>query len=205
MPRWRSCPRRWWILGALAAYFVPTGSTVIRAAFPDQDTGTRGDRTCAMCLLSSEDQAGGRRQLHEMIRMRRSRGAARGRTGMSVIASVACLLVALAGSAEASPPVAQLTDRTPIAAYGDHLVWSQRDAKTGEFQLIDEVAGSTHILPVRERAVPFDVDLGPDARGTPFAVYSRCKRELWESRDRNSGLIAYGAPTATNADCDLYR
>jgi hypothetical protein len=124
---------------------------------------------------------------------------------MSVIASVACLLVALAGSAEASPPVAQLTDRTPIAAYGDHLVWSQRDAKTGEFQLIDEVAGSTHILPVRERAVPFDVDLGPDARGTPVAVYSRCRRELWESRDANSGLIAYGAPTARNAGCDLYR
>ena len=37
--------------------------------------------------------------------------------------------------------------------------------------------GHVDRLPVAERAVPFDVDLGSDARGRPVAVYSRCRGE----------------------------
>ncbi len=62
---------------------------------------------------------------------------------------------------------------SPVSAYGGHTVWSQRDAATGAFRLMD---GDT-ALRVPERSVPFDADIGPGADAAPVVVYSRCAGE----------------------------
>jgi hypothetical protein len=100
--------------------------------------------------------------------------------------------------------VAQLRAETPISAYGGHVVWSEPRTGGASFVLVDWVGGVRHVLRVPRRAVPFDVDVGPDKQGRAVAVYSRCQHEHFASNDLNSGQIAYGAPNARNADCDLY-
>jgi hypothetical protein len=77
-----------------------------------------------------------------------------------------------------------------MSAYGGHVVWSEAVAP-GRHVLMRWHAGRVDRLPVAERAVPFDVDLGPDARGRPVAVYSRCPGE--------------GESTAPVGGCDVYR
>lgn len=63
-----------------------------------------------------------------------------------------------------------------LSAHGGHVVWSEPVAP-GRHVLMRWHQGRVDRLPVAERAVPFDVDLGPDARGRPVAVYSRCPGE----------------------------
>jgi hypothetical protein len=77
-----------------------------------------------------------------------------------------------------------------MSAYGGHVVWSEGVAPRRHV-LMRWHAGRVDRLPVAARAVPFDVDLGPDARGRPVAVYSRCPGETETS-----------APVG---GCDVYR
>jgi hypothetical protein len=109
--------------------------------------------------------------------------------------------------AHAQPPqlIPQLRAETPIRAYGDHLVWSEHSRSARGFVLVDLVGGVRHVLRARPRAVPFDVDLGPDSQGRATAVYSRCERGPWGVADLNSGQLAYAAIGARDARCDLYR
>ncbi|HWH13057.1 MAG TPA: hypothetical protein VG165_18190 [Solirubrobacteraceae bacterium] len=62
-----------------------------------------------------------------------------------------------------------------IAAGGGWLAWSHRDPVTGSYQLMLR-APDRKIAPagVAERALPFDVSIGPTAEGGTAAVYSRC-------------------------------
>src|SRR4051812_43163644 len=59
--------------------------------------------------------------------------------------------------------LARVDRPTPIAAYSGRVVWSQRVPGTETFQLISAFNGVTSAVPIAPRAVPFDVDLGPDA------------------------------------------
>ena len=76
-----------------------------------------------------------------------------------------------------------------MSAHGGHVVWSEPVAP-GRHVLMRWHQGRVARLPVAERAVPFDVDLGPDARGRPVAVYSRCPGE---------------AENAAAGGCNVYR
>jgi hypothetical protein len=80
------------------------------------------------------------------------------------------------------PPVAvaatDLADATgavaPSAAAG-HVVFSRQVPSTGRFELVAWSAGrGVRVLPVGDRAVPFDADVGRDALGGAVVSYSRC-------------------------------
>jgi len=96
--------------------------------------------------------------------------------------------------------VAPVRELTAISAYRGHIAWSERDEATGRWRLVHARGGELSVLPVPPRTVPFDADLGPDRRGRPTAVYSRCRREPAFS----PGLVL--TPDWMRAGgCDLYR
>jgi hypothetical protein len=66
---------------------------------------------------------------------------------------------------------------TAVSAWGGHVVWSAYDPAAGVYRLTDRSAAGVRVLPVAARPVPFDADVGPDARGRPTVVYSRCRVE----------------------------
>ena len=79
-----------------------------------------------------------------------------------------------------APPVPIVTvDRpTQVSAYGSGVLFSKRDPATGRFKLwYTETGRPPSPLPVADRSVPFDADLGPGAGGHFLAVYSRCAHE----------------------------
>jgi hypothetical protein len=59
--------------------------------------------------------------------------------------------------------------------------------------------GAPARVPVAPRSAPFDADLGPDARGRPTAVYSRCRTEP------RGGWHDAGLAWETSRGCDLFR
>ena len=99
-------------------------------------------------------------------------------------------LVALAvpaAPAQADDLVAELPRDTPIAAYAGQLAWSAYDAATGRYRLtIAGRGGTPAAAPIRPATRPFDVSLGPDAKGRVVALYTRCA-------------------TAAGRRCDVYR
>jgi len=102
-----------------------------------------------------------------------------------------------------APPVPIVTvDRpTQVSAYGAGVLFSKRDAASGRFKLwYAETGRPPAPLPVADRAVPFDADLGPGAHGHFLAVYSRCRREpRWDPLDEDR------PPDYSRArGCDLY-
>ena len=102
------------------------------------------------------------------------------------------------GSGDA--PVAGLVDQ-----FGGVTVWSAPEG--GGYALMARGAAGTVRLPIGPRAVPFDVDLGPDGSGGVVAVYSRCSVEPMGSRAAlDRGIFAVPGPAYTTAKgCDLYR
>ena len=102
-----------------------------------------------------------------------------------------------------APPVPVVTvDRpTQVSAYGSGVLFSKRDPATGRFKLFYTETGRPPApLPVADRAVPFDADLGPGAHGHFLAVYSRCEREpRWDPVDEDT------PPNySLGRGCDLY-
>src|SRR5690349_25119494 len=73
--------------------------------------------------------------------------------------------------------VAQVPGATGLTAYAGHVVWSQPDPATGRWRLMQWHDGRVTRLAVGSRRVSFDADAGPDARGHPVVVYSRCRHE----------------------------
>jgi hypothetical protein len=77
-----------------------------------------------------------------------------------------------------------------LSAYGGHVVWSQQVGPSRHV-LMRWRQGHVGRLRVAEAVVPFDVNVGPDARGRAVAVYSRCRGD--------------GAIYRSFARCDVYR
>jgi hypothetical protein len=91
---------------------------------------------------------------------------------------------------------------TPIAAYGERLVFSRPDG-AGGYVLAQRVGnGPVATLPVRSRAVPFDVDLGPTDGGRVLAVYTRCAKEPQPQLGVGE---PQGAHYQTGGSCDVYK
>ena len=122
------------------------------------------------------------------------------RLAAAFVVIAAMLVTAAAARAQDVPgaAIATLSGPTPVAAYGGVLLWSARDPATGAWALVSRVDGVVQRLPVAQRRVPFDADLGPGPDGGVVAVYSRCAREP----PPGSGF----APTLYNRGrgCDLF-
>ena len=103
---------------------------------------------------------------------------------VSASALLAATLLA-ATPAAADEAVADLPRDTPIAAYGSAVAWSQYDPASRRYRLVVRLDGVATPAPVAAARRPFDISLGPDARGRLVALYTRCR-------------------TATRG-CDVYR
>src|SRR4051812_34769036 len=90
--------------------------------------------------------------------------------------AVVLLLIGIPSSAARADEqvVATLPGAMGLSAYGGHVIWSQPDAATGRWRLMQWHAGRITRVAVGERSVPFDADAGPDVRGRAIAVFSRC-------------------------------
>lgn len=110
-----------------------------------------------------------------------------------------------AAPSQADETIASLTRPTSVSALDGRVVWSEYDAAQRMYFLTQHMNGVTARLPIRSRAVPFDVDLGPDAEGRTVATYSRCRHEP-PARDRRTGnAIARQMFQWSRArGCDIY-
>ncbi len=96
-------------------------------------------------------------------------------TSLRAAALTAALLGAGATSAHAAPTILS-TEAAPtlVAAQDGTVMLSQRNPATGAFRLVRSVDGGTPVpVGVPERDAPFDMDLGTNAAGAPYAVYTR--------------------------------
>jgi hypothetical protein len=96
---------------------------------------------------------------------------------------IAAFALAVTGLATAAAPaaaqdavIATVERPTTVDAYAGRAVWSAWDPAIRAYRLTEHVDGHVRTVPVAPNRVPFDVDLGPDARGRTLAVYSRCRR-----------------------------
>src|SRR5687767_14971279 len=86
--------------------------------------------------------------------------------------------VAPPGASAADRVVAAVDAPTHVSGYAGGLVGSGRDPGAGQFALMyTDPAYPAAALPVPQRSVPFDADLGPGPDGTAWIVYSRCETE----------------------------
>lgn len=123
--------------------------------------------------------------------------------------AVVATVLGLAGPALAQEPVAEVDGLSSVDAYGDVVVWSEQQDEEGSvigpYYLVASVDGKApQRLPVEPRSVPFDADLGPDARGDVVAVYSRCDDEPSTSASGFVPSAPYPAYTRGRG-CDVYR
>ena len=102
--------------------------------------------------------------------------------------------------ADPDTELAQSNALSPVSAYGGSIAYSVYDASSRSYRLAlrdrDGVVTQPVVAP---RAVPFDVDLGPDAGGRLVAAYSRCVTE-----PRRAALDGFPR-WSTGRGCDLYR
>jgi hypothetical protein len=102
------------------------------------------------------------------------------------LATAAAVLVSAAPAGAQGRVLATVQRPTDVAAWQDDLVWSSFDPATSSYRLVlSQAGGPPAPLPVAPSARPFDVDLGTNRSGSPYAVYTRCD-------DGDTG-------------CDLYR
>jgi hypothetical protein len=112
-----------------------------------------------------------------------------------ILRAVGTLCVALGAmvvpaSAGADDVVATLSRDTPIAAFGGVVAWSDYDAPTARYQLVIRRGDRARRAPIAGATQPFDVSLGPDARGRVVALYTRCRRAA-TARRRATGCDVY--------------
>ncbi len=119
-----------------------------------------------------------------------------------VLLAVAMFVGALIGGptarASVSEVIASESRSTGLSAYGGVLVWSSYKAEQGRYRLTVMRQGRVVRVPMPSRRVPFDADVGRDARGEPQIVYSRCARE--------PRAVTFGPPNyASGRGCRLWR
>jgi hypothetical protein len=91
-----------------------------------------------------------------------------------VVLAAALVFAPAARAATATPLVPVSSAEAPMAAYGGYVVLSEK-GDDGLWRLTVVHDGvKTALAQVAPRAVPFDVDAGPDGAERPTAVFSRC-------------------------------
>lgn len=115
----------------------------------------------------------------------------------AIVVLLAVLASGLGGAAAAdAQTIATEPAVSQISGWDGWLAWSSLDTTTNRYSLTVWHDGTTTSPDVPTRTVPFDVDLGPDRRGRPTAVYSRCSRD---TALRQSGLPIW----ALSEGCDI--
>lgn len=95
--------------------------------------------------------------------------------GRVACAAALAFAAALPASASADEAVTELGRTTSIAAYGGWAAWSAYDEVTGTYALmLRDPRGDVQQAEVVQKPTPWDVQLGPDARGRIVAIYARC-------------------------------
>jgi hypothetical protein len=116
-----------------------------------------------------------------------------------IVVVLAFVLACIPAAAHAQTTVATVGTDTPISADDGVFVYSRLDPVSGRFALIADEHGMSAPLPIAQRAVPFDVDLGPNVLGHTAAVYSRCVTE-----PALDGPDDVGTPYGKGRGCVLY-
>jgi len=123
-----------------------------------------------------------------------------GRASATAVLLAVLVCVVAAGPVAAQTVLAVEAGPTSVSAYGGVVAWSSFDETSRTYRLRMWSAGLASEVPTPARRVPFDVDVGPDARGRPTLVYSRCRR------DPEPVSAFSGQPEWRWArGCDLYR
>jgi hypothetical protein len=123
----------------------------------------------------------------------------------SSIALVTLLALTVSPLARADDTIATLARPAAVSAYGDRIVWSSFDRARNAYVLMTRFGGVTSEVPVKPRAVPFDVDLGPGRNGGAVAAYSRCKREPPRRNPAIGNVFTQLPDWPRGRGCDLYR
>ena len=108
------------------------------------------------------------------------------------------------GAAAADDLIATVARPTPVSAFDGRVVWSEYDAGANRYFLVQRVAGVTSRLPVDPRSVPFDVDLGPDADGSPVATFSRCRLDPPRRDPRTGNALAQMPEWRRGRGCNVH-
>jgi opacity protein-like surface antigen len=101
------------------------------------------------------------------------------------LATTAAAVLLASSSAHADEVVATLARDTPVAAFDGVAAWSEYDQATARYHLVIYQGGQPARARLAASRRPFDVSLGPDARGRVVALYTRCRHGV--------------------RDCDVYR
>jgi hypothetical protein len=125
---------------------------------------------------------------------------------MTALVGTVALLLLLATPGDAGAQtfeareIAPVEQPTPLAAGSGVVVWSDYRPEAKRWRLMASVGGGAPAtLPVRGRAVPFDVDVGVDARERAVLTYSRCRVDpAPSSYARNT------PPYGDGRDCRLF-
>lgn len=131
-------------------------------------------------------------------------------TVRKALLALAVALCALPSSARADEAIDQVLRETPLAAHAGWSAWSRAEA--GRYRLVLRDPSGTIVrptLPASSR--PWDVSLGPDARGDVVAVYQRCDtrgcdiRRLNVESGREDTLGSVSSPTYREATPAIWR
>src|SRR5256885_17170533 len=85
------------------------------------------------------------------------------------------LVLAAPTAARADQAIAELARDAPIAGYGGWKAWSSFDEGTQRYTLMLRAPDDrVKAAPVTPSSTPFDMSLGPDARGDVVVIYRSC-------------------------------
>lgn len=83
-------------------------------------------------------------------------------------------------------------------------MWSEYDPVANAYFLTQRFNSVTARLPVKPRAVPFDVDVGRNAAKDAVAAYSRCRRDPGPREVATGSQLTRLPQWATGRGCDVY-
>jgi hypothetical protein len=123
------------------------------------------------------------------------------RRSASAFLTMTAVFAATAAPADASrsEKIAQVAERTEVAAGAGFVAWSELDEASGKYRLVVRTpSGEVQAPDIARRTGPFDVSLGTLASGAPAAVFSRCRR------GGSSGGFVPEAVPRPGRDCGLH-
>ncbi len=120
------------------------------------------------------------------------------RTSLITITIAGAMFATASAAQAASTTLATEQAPTRVAAWEGTVMWSHFDAATATYSLMKSVGGAPPApVGVAPRAgAPFDIDLGTDATGAAFAVYTRAGDiyRLNVSTGREAKVAKLGSP-----------
>jgi hypothetical protein len=130
----------------------------------------------------------------------------------TLVPALAVVALIPAAPAAADQPIAEIGRESPVAAYGGWEAWSAFDEASGSYALtLRDPQGAVKPAPLAPSDQPWDVSLGPDARGDVVAVYRSCDedgcdvRRLNVATGRDQALRSVSSPSYDEATPAIWR